>query len=81
MGKINIKDLRTKSCKRCFQNKMKNGWSDAYYNVPGKQSYEDGFYSGLIDGYDEAVKNIKLRLKIIAVENQEIDVKNIIDLI
>ena len=60
---------------------MKNGWSDAYCNVPGKQSYEDGFYSGLIDGYDEAVKNIKLRLKVIAVENQEIDVKNIIDLI
>lgn len=44
MDKINIKGLRTKSCKRCFQNKMKNGWSDAYYNVPGKQSYEDGFY-------------------------------------
>ena len=38
-------------------------------------------HSGLIDGYDEAVKNIKLRLKIIAVENQEMDVKNIIDLI
>ena len=73
MEKISIKDLRTKSCKRCFQNKMKHGWSDAYYNVPGKQSYEDGFYSGFIDGYDEAVKDIKLRLKVIAVENQEMN--------
>ena len=46
MDKFNINNHQSEGCNRHFDIQKQNGWIDAYTDVPGKQAYEDGLYTG-----------------------------------
>jgi hypothetical protein len=81
MDKFNIKNHQTEGCNRHFDIQKQNGWTDAYTDVPGKQAYEDGLYTGFTNGYDEASRDIKKYIKCLVEENPKLEVKKILDLI
>ena len=81
MHKFNINSHQFEGCFRQFDIQKQNGWADAYTDVPGKQAYEDGLYTGLMNGYAEAVHDIKKYIKCLVEENPKIETKQILDLI
>lgn len=81
MDKFNINNHQSEGCNRHFDIQKQNGWVDAYTDVPGKQAYEDGLYTGLMNGYAEAAYDIKKYIKCIIEENPKIEAKKILDLI
>jgi hypothetical protein len=81
MDKFNIKNHQTEGCNRHFDIQKQNGWTDAYTDVPGKQAYDDGLYTGFTNGYAEASRDIKKYIKCLVEENPKLEVKKILDLI
>lgn len=80
MDKFNINKHQSEGCNRKFNIQVQNGWTDAYTDVPGKQAYEDGLYTGLMNGYAEAVYDIKKYIKCLVEENPSIEAQKILDL-
>ena len=56
-------------------------WSDAYADIPGKQAYEDGWYTGGHNMYVEACYNLVGYFKKITEETPNIKLKDCIKLI
>ena len=81
MDKFNINNHQTEGYNRHFDIQKQNGWTDAYTDVPGKQAYEDGLYTGFTNGYAEASRDIKKYIKCLVEENPKLEVKKILDLI
>ena len=81
MDKFNINNHQTEGYNRHFDIQKQNGWVDAYTDVPGKQAYEDGLYTGFTNGYAEASRGIKKYIKCLVEENPKIEAKKILDLI
>ena len=81
MNKFNINNHQSEKCHHYFDIQKQNGWTDAYTDVPGKQAYEDGLYTGLMNGYAEAAHDIKKYIKCLVEENPKIEAKKILDLI
>ena len=81
MDKFNVNKHQSEGCNRHFDIQKQNGWGDAYTEVPGKQAYNDGLYTGLMNGYAEAVHDIKKYLKQIVYKNPDVKVSKVIDLI
>ena len=80
MDKFNINNHQSEGCNRYFDIQKQIGWGDAYTDVPGKQAYEDGLYTGLMNGYAEAVYDIKKYIKCLVEENPQIEAKKILEL-
>ena len=79
MKKFNINNNQSEKCHHYFDIQKQNGWSDTYTDVPGKQAYEDGLYTGLMNGYAEAAHDIKKYIKCLVEENPKIEAKKILD--